>query len=300
LRHDLFRSHAPVAFRLQTRPLRMSQGPDVKPGMPRKAQSEFASMGGLHESMLDMMHNVQQMAVELRDDLKQDVEVGLAAAAASEEVESWRWATRRCGPCSVQASDLDIVDSSCHFERPLSLAVPTQHLCRVTTSLMLELEMDVVCCSQRQWEDSPVFQDYQAKLRHTGWLVVPPLFSPVKKANYLITSDKNGDEVVTLEVWTRPGSSPHRLCRIAAASLLASLTTQQEQEPLHANASAMFEQTLPPPASDSFDDGDAGSSGDALSDHIDAFGEMDPDAPIGGPTAQYSPGDDLEGPLESL
>ncbi|CAK0892162.1 unnamed protein product, partial [Prorocentrum cordatum] len=129
-----------------------------------------------------------------------------------------------------EARDLDIVDSSAHFERPMELVEPTHHICRVTASTLLEIEVEAACCSQAEWQTSPLCQDYERSLRHEGWLIVPALFSPVMKVNYRITGA--AVETVELEVWTRPGTRPSVPIRAAAASLLAGLAGRPREDSL--------------------------------------------------------------------
>jgi len=163
--------------------------------------------------------------------------VPLAAVAAERgEPETWRWAARRCGPCAVQARDLDIIDSSSHYEAPMRLTEPGHHVCRLTAPTMLELEVEVACCSEVEWEESVVFERYRQRLRREGWLMVPPLFSPVLKANYLVSHGAEpGTEALQLEVWTRASHRPAGIVRASASSLLAALEARG-QAPAEAEA----------------------------------------------------------------
>lgn len=228
LRQDLFRSHAMVALRVHQRRFREEGGSTVY--LPaQRALHELSSVPGVKESMIDVVHNVQRMAVS-RLPRPDGRALPLAAMAAEhgDDVETWRWATRRCGPCAIQAGDLDIVDSSAHYETPLQLAEPAYHLCQLTASALLEFEAEAVCCSEVEWDTSPALQEYRKRLLREGWLLVPPIFSPVLKANYVVTRSAGAtdpqEEAVVLEVWTRVSERPTMLVSVATASLLAALT----------------------------------------------------------------------------
>lgn len=234
LREDFFRTHAAVAFRVQHRAFTArGKGARLSLGHLEQATHEFSSVPGVHESMIDVVRNVQRLSIAPVPELRPPMGTlaGIAAASA-DGPETWHWTTQRCGPCAVQARDLDIVDSASHYEEPLRLSEPGQHLCRLTVPTMLRLEVQAVCCSQTEWEESPVFLKHQNCLRFSGWLVVPPLFSPVLKVNYTVTASdsenaQKGSEAVHLELWTRPTCRPTELVRTAAASLLAALEARR-------------------------------------------------------------------------
>mmetsp|Transcript_61578 Transcript_61578/g.179960 ORF Transcript_61578/g.179960 Transcript_61578/m.179960 type:complete len:438 (-) Transcript_61578:240-1553(-) len=230
LRHDFFESHAMVALRVQHRPFQANGV--LSPA--QRAKHEFSSVAGVKESMIDVIHNVQNFAIArdpARDPAPQEQDSPLAATDSEEgdEVETWRWTSRHCGPCAVQARDLEIVDSSTHFEIPLRLAEDQHHLCQLTAPSMLELEMEAVCCSEDEWDKSPAFQKYRKRLLQDGWLMVPPLFSPVKKVNYTVTRSSKAPEAkeaVQLEVWTRVSVKPTTLVSLTAASLYEAIALQ--------------------------------------------------------------------------
>lgn len=239
LRNDLFRSHAVVAFRANHRSFSVQgQNHQLSVGRAEAARHEFSSVPGVKESMIDVVRNMQQLTVVRATEQSRVGPLPLAAEGSypSDEPESWRWSTRRCGPCTVQARDFDIIDSSAHYEMPMRITDPGHHLCRLTAPAMLELEVQVACCSEVEWDESPVFEKYQRRLRHEGWLMVPPLFSPVLKVNYLVTAADRLDamgkplETVQLEVWTKLSGTPSSLTRTAVASLLAALTARSEAE----------------------------------------------------------------------
>jgi len=229
LRQDLFRRHAAVAFRVQHRSFRSDENHALLFSYTESAKHELSAVSGVKESMIDIVRNLQNLAVA--QDTSMKVKLPLTAVAAATDVnepETWRWSVRRCGPCAVQARDLDIVDASSHYEVPLKLAEPGHHICRLTGPSVFELEVEVVCSSNVEWEESPAFKDYRRDRRSNGWLMVPPLFSPVLKVNYLITEHEHGSEAVQLEVWTKVSDTPCNVVQIAAASLLAVLSAQSE------------------------------------------------------------------------
>ncbi|CAK9067349.1 unnamed protein product [Durusdinium trenchii] len=82
--------------------------------------------------------------------------------------------------------------------------------------------------SLKEWEIAPAFEEYRQRLRFDHWLMVPPLFSPVKKVNYLITGEED-QEVLQLEVWTTKSANASSLLRLASASLLAGLEARKGQ-----------------------------------------------------------------------
>jgi len=231
LRQDLFRTTAAVAFRLQRRTFSEFDGDEkVQVSPPEPTLHEFSSVPGVLEKMIDVVRNVQQISVlETPWEAPKDLPL-TGYAKATDEPDTWRWVSRRCGPCSVQVGDLDMVDSSTFFERPARLPEPQHHILRVTAPAMLDLEVEATCCSQTEWEESPFFEKYRKQLRFDGWLLVPPLFSPVKKVNYRVTRGEDGGEVVQLELWTTKAARPADLLRTSAATLLAGLASSAMQQ----------------------------------------------------------------------
>ncbi|CAJ1448469.1 unnamed protein product [Effrenium voratum] len=206
LRQDLFRTHAACAFRLRYRSFNVDQG-KVFVSRAQAALHEFASVPGVQESMIDVVRNVQQLTVAPAP--WRPPPLPLAAAAAARDVESWRWSARRCGPTVVTARDMDMVDSSSFYERPMCLPLGSQHLLTISAPAMVELEVEATCCSQKEWEISPAFEKYRQQLRFDRWLLVPPIFSPVKKVNYRITAGEDGQENLQLELWTSKSATPN-------------------------------------------------------------------------------------------
>lgn len=144
-------------------------------------------------------------------------------------VGNWRWSSRRCGPCVVVASDFDIVDSDSHFQVPLCLPEPGHHICAVTGKFVVEIMVDVVCCTQAEWHSAPCWKNHRDDLVAGGWLLVPPLFSPVKKVNFGVTrSACGGGEAVTVEIWTRRSARPQTMLRTAALTILSGLVARDE------------------------------------------------------------------------
>jgi len=230
LRQDLFRRHAAVAFRVQHRSFSNDGKHALQFTYTESAKTEFSSVSGVKESMIDIVRNLQHLAVAQAPEMR-IANLPLVAGAAATDAnkpETWRWFVRRCGPCAVQANDLDIVDASSHYEVPLKLAEPGHHICRLTGPSVLELEVEVVCSSNVEWEESPAFEEYRADRRANGWLMVPPLFSPVLKVNYLISAHGQGSEALQLEVWTKVSDTPSNVVQLAAASLLAAFLAQGE------------------------------------------------------------------------
>jgi len=226
LRQDLFRSYAPVAFRLRHRSCQVDKG-KVFVSRATPALHEYASVPGVQESMIDVVRFVQQLTVA---PAAVAPELPLAAVASnSTEPDSWRWISRRCGPCVIQANDMDIIDSSTFYERPMCLPLKDQHLLTISAPAMVEFEVQVTCCSQTEWETAPAFEEYRQRLRFDRWLMVPPLFSPVKKVNFVV-SEGEEDEVVQLELWTTKSAAPSSVLRVAAVSLLAGLEARKEKE----------------------------------------------------------------------
>merc|ERR1712060_398981 len=113
------------------------------------------------------------------------------------------------------------MDSANHYESPLRLAQPGQHICRVTGQTLVQLEVQVVRCSQKQWEEDPACVRYRDELRCGDWLVLPPIFSPVLKVNYNVIPSEagSGQETVQLEVWSRASTRPVLLVKHALTSL---------------------------------------------------------------------------------
>eukprot|EP00913_Durusdinium_trenchii_P031895 g29871.t1 len=103
-----------------------------------------------------------------------------------------------------------------------------QHLLTISAPAIIEFEVEATCCSQTEWEIAPAFEEYRQRLRFDHWLMVPPLFSPVKKVNYLITGEED-QEVLQLEVWTTKSANASSLLRLASASLLAGLEARKGQ-----------------------------------------------------------------------
>jgi len=251
LRQDLFRTYAAVAFRLRYRSYNVDQG-KIHVSRAQPALHEFSSVPGVQESMIDVVRSVQQLTVA-RAPWQAPSDLPLSAMASEHpgEPDVWRWATRRCGPCPVKAQDLDMVDSSSFYERPTYLPIGQQHLLQISAPAMIEFEVEATCASQTEWEISGAFEEYRQRLRSDRWLLVPPLFSPVKKVNYMVTASDDDTESVQLEVWTTKAARPSSLVRTSAASLLASLVGRR----LEGDADA---EALP--------SGIAGSAGDASAD----------------------------------
>jgi len=243
-------------------------------GLERKelALHEFASVPGVQESMCDVMLNMQKLnilALPVNKEL-----LAMSRSMDGDEPERWCWATRLCGPGAVQARDLDIMDSPSHMERPVRIAEPGHHICRLTSASMIELEVMAVCCSQAEWDMSPACAKFQNKLRHSGWLMVPAIFSPVMKVNYVVKGtgsegqpEDGEDESVQLEVWSRVSERPANLVRTAVASLFAALTARGEAPEASAAASGTEQEHAPPDRRPTESKGpDAGSPWDFLSD----------------------------------
>mmetsp|Transcript_89167 Transcript_89167/g.236985 ORF Transcript_89167/g.236985 Transcript_89167/m.236985 type:complete len:518 (-) Transcript_89167:64-1617(-) len=251
MRQDFFRTHAVVALRVHRRSF-TAKGSKLTVLPATRALHEFASVPGMKESMIDVIHNVQHLAVaRLPGPDGRELPLRAMAAEHGDKVETWRWASRSCGPCAVQARDLDIVDSSTHYEVPLTLAEPAHHLCQLTAQAMLELEIEVACCSEVEWDESPAFQTYRRRLLNEGWLQVPPLFSPVRKVNFSVTrsavAPESQDEAVQLEVWTRVSERPATMVRAAAASLLTAIRARSEGGG-NGNGAAEGGDQAPPPS----------------------------------------------------
>lgn len=229
LRQDLFRRHSAAAFRVQHRSFKSDGDHALIFGYTESAKHEFSSLSGVKESMIDIVRNLQHLTVAQAPAMKQKLPLAaIAAATDANEPETWRWSLRRCGPCAVQARDLDIVDAASHYEVPLKLAEPGHHICRLTGPSVFELEVEVVCSSNVEWDESPAFEEYRKDRRSNGWLMVPPLFSPVIKVNTHVTTHGQGSEALQLEVWTKVSDTPTNVVRLAAASLLAVLSAQGE------------------------------------------------------------------------
>lgn len=223
LRQDLFRTYAAVAFRLRYRSYNVDQG-KVHVSRAQPALHEFSSVPGVQESMIDVVRSVQQLTVATAPwQAPSDLPLSAMASEHPGEPDVWRWATRRCGPCPVKAQDLDMVDSSSFYERPTYLPIGQQHLLQISAPAMIEFEVEATCASQTEWEISGAFEEYRERLRSDRWLLVPPLFSPVKKVNYMVTGSDDDTESVQLEVWTTKAARPASLVRTSAASLLAFL-----------------------------------------------------------------------------
>lgn len=230
LRHDFFRTHAAVAFKVSQRAFFDSSGAATLCD-PVPAVHEFASVPGVQESLIDVVRNVQQLRVRR---MPSRCAAEVAEGEALPEPRAWEWSLRRCGPCAVQARDLSVVDSAAHYEEPLEMVEPDQHIMRLSMPTAVDLEVQAVCCTQKEWEESAVYQDYKRFLRYSGWLIVPPIFSPVKKVNYQVAASsapdaKDGDEAVLLEIWTTPSGRPQELLRNSAASLLATLKAENRE-----------------------------------------------------------------------
>eukprot|EP00439_Symbiodinium_sp_Y106_P087313 s46_g45.t1 len=208
LRQDLFRTYAAVAFRLRYRSYNVDQG-KIHVSRAQPALHEFSSVPGVQESMIDVVRSVQQLTVA-RAPWQAPSDLPLSAMASEHpgEPDVWRWATRRCGPCPVKAQDLDMVDSSSFYERPTYLPIGQQHLLQISAPAMIEFEVEATCASQTEWEISGAFEEYRQRLRSDRWLLVPPLFSPVKKVNYMVTASDDDTESVQLEVWTTKAARP--------------------------------------------------------------------------------------------
>eukprot|EP00929_Paragymnodinium_shiwhaense_P093764 TRINITY_DN54022_c0_g2_i1.p1 TRINITY_DN54022_c0_g2~~TRINITY_DN54022_c0_g2_i1.p1 ORF type:complete len:499 (-),score=129.98 TRINITY_DN54022_c0_g2_i1:84-1580(-) len=224
LREDIFRCHAPVGVRVRYRTKEeLEEGAGAN-----RAPHEFASVPGVKESMIDVVRNVQQMSVSPAPVSSPGLPLSALAANGSDS-ETWRWAARRCGPCAVTAEDLDMMDGRAHYEFPLQLPELKHHLCRVTAPVMLELEVEVACCSQTEWETSPHWTQYLSRQRQKGWLSVPPIFCPVKKCNYMVKEGDDGSSDLFIEVWTRISARPSALLRTSAQALLAALQAREEK-----------------------------------------------------------------------
>jgi len=232
LRQDLFRRHAVVALRVQRSSFKVDPFTrNVSFGVPDVALHEFASVPGVKESMIDVIRNVQQIPIELGPP-------GDSSPVEGTEPLRWRWATRRCGPCAIQASDLQIVDSFAHLDVPLRIADPHHHICRVTAPTAVDVEIQVAYSSQEEWddEDNPEGKSRLIDLLNQNWLQVPPLFSPVRKVNYAVLASEDGKisedgrpmERVGLEVWTRISERPEVTVQEAASKLLQALGEHQE------------------------------------------------------------------------
>lgn len=232
LREDLFRCPAAVAFRLRHRSfqvLKIEEGEALSVSPARFAPHEFATVPGVYDSMLDVVWCVQHLTVA-EDEAPVTIPLRDVAADTGDVLESWRWSARRCGPCSIQAKDLDKVDSASHYENPMIFPEGRQHLVRVVSNQMVELEVEAVQSTQVEWEEGIAAKLYRQRLLRDGWLMVPPMFSPVKKVNYLITENpKTGEEIVQLEVWSRINIRPVDLVYRSAAALLAAVEARMLQ-----------------------------------------------------------------------
>ncbi|CAE7483732.1 rpoA [Symbiodinium natans] len=231
LRQDLFRTYAAVAFRLRYRSYNVDQG-KVYVSRAQPALHEFASVPGVQESMIDVVRSVQQLTVAKAPwEAPPDLPLSGMASEHPNEPDVWRWATRRCGPCPVKAQDLDMVDSSAFYESPTHLPLGDQHLLQISAPAMIEFEVEATRASQSEWEMAPAFEEYRKRLRCDRWLLVPPLFSPVRKVNYMVTAGEDSEtESVQLELWTTKAARPSYLVRTSAASLLASLVGRRADD----------------------------------------------------------------------
>mmetsp|Transcript_1103 Transcript_1103/g.2083 ORF Transcript_1103/g.2083 Transcript_1103/m.2083 type:complete len:263 (+) Transcript_1103:1-789(+) len=202
--------------------------------------------------MIDVVKNVQQLTVAKAPwEAPPDLPLSALASEHTGEPDVWRWATRRCGPCGVQARDLDMVDSSSFYEQPTHLPLGDQHVLQISAPAMIEFEVEATCCSQREWEISPAFEAYRQRLRFDRWLLVPPLFSPVRKVNYMVSAGEDGEEAVTLEVWTTKAARPQNLVRTSASTLLAALLARAQAEASQPGADAIaLDRLMQGPASD--------------------------------------------------
>jgi len=201
LRQDIFRSYAAVAMRARHRLLDEKGVPCLN--STEDAVHEFSSVVGVQECMMDIMHNVQQLAIRGPDEIQSDA------------IKTWQWTARRCGPCIVNAGDLQIVDSAAHHETPLMLLEPAHYICRINSPVMVEIEVDVACCSHTEYQDRPDYQRYVKTRRNDGWLSVLPDFSLVQKVNYVVQPYRDTRESVILEVWTRASRSPQKVLQKA-------------------------------------------------------------------------------------
>lgn len=75
----------------------------------------------------------------------------------------WRWVSRRCGPCVIEAGDMDMVDSSSFYEKPMCLPLKDQHLLTVSAPAMVEFEVEATCCSQKDARLDPSLSDRHCK-----------------------------------------------------------------------------------------------------------------------------------------
>lgn len=288
MRQDLFRSYAPVAMRVSTRPFHVRTGGAVEVDCPEDALHEFDSVRGIHESMIDVVRNAQDFSVAWRP--KPTLPLTGLASNESGSLETWRWVARLCGPCVVQARDLQIVDSASHYETPLYFAEPQQHLLRVTVPVAVEIELEVACCSQVEWGLSRRCLAYQEERRQQNWLMIPPIFSPVRKVNFGVTAlegSKTKEEIVHLEVWTRPSEKPSSLVRAATTALMAALTNRPIEPDEHSGEDADDNSATEAGGSDKMQAKKSNDPWAALLEYMPAKEALIPSAD---PTGDWAPG----------
>mmetsp|Transcript_21920 Transcript_21920/g.51239 ORF Transcript_21920/g.51239 Transcript_21920/m.51239 type:complete len:527 (+) Transcript_21920:69-1649(+) len=253
LRDDVFRSHAAAAVRLEVQPLKYDreakssavEAIKFTPGEMERIETEFSGVLGVEENMIDIIENVSHLLVKER---VLEEPLPLAALAASEDgVEAWRWAARCCGPCAIHASDLHIIDSSTHLERPLELTSPHQHLCKVSGDVIVDIKVEFILACEDEWNVSPSMKKYKVDRRRTtagattdmeaedrGWMVLnTPRFRPTHKVGFKVVADKGGKESLLLEVWSKPTKRPRDLLAKAAelihSSTLAAVAERDNQ-----------------------------------------------------------------------
>jgi len=151
---------------------------------------EFSTIPGVREDVVEILLNLKELAVEIYSDEPKTVLIDAE------------------GECEVTAGDI-IADPD------VEILNPDMHIATLAKGSSLHMEINLVHgrgyvpCEKNKFPGMPI-----------GTLPVDSIFSPIRKANFLVENTRVGQitdfDKLTLEVWTDGTTTPKEALSIAA------------------------------------------------------------------------------------
>jgi DNA-directed RNA polymerase subunit alpha len=174
------------------------------------ANHEFATLPGIHESVLNILLNIKRMAITARcSELNQLL--SLSSSFAKENVSSeFQASISLSGPSSVTAGTIK-------FPSLLAPVSPNHHIATLSSTAELKMRLNIALLDPLQVKK---LQFNPGKISPIG-LVLDTIPKPVRQVNYSIFEASTGqtEEYISLEVWTDGSIQPKEALTYALEKL---------------------------------------------------------------------------------
>lgn len=180
------------------------------------ANHEFATLPGVHESVLNILLNIKRMAITARCSELNKL-LYLSSSFVKENVNSeFQASIALVGPSRVTAETIK-------FPSLLAPVSPNHHIATLSSTAELKMRLNIALLDPLQvkkFHSNQTISDQKEKLYNTG-LILDTIPKPVRQVNYSIYEASTGqtEEYISLEVWTDGSIHPKEALTYALEKL---------------------------------------------------------------------------------